>query len=188
MSNSDLPSPDFVTRIPATDRHGERLPVRELAMRIDRDGTWYYQGSPIRRQALVNLFARVLRREADGSYWLVTPAERGRIEVEDAPFTAIDVRATGEGEAQRLIFVTNVAVQVTAGKANPIRVSHGRDGGSPRPYILVRPGLEALISRSVYYQLVDLGVSKPSDGREVFGVWSDGVFFQLGALDPDHSH
>lgn len=182
MSNSDLSTPDFVTREPARNQAPEGTGQRDLRMRIGRDGTWYYQGSPIRRQALVNLFARVLRREGDGSYWLVTPTERGRIEVEDAPFVVLTMTVAGEGEAQMLRLMTNIEAEITASQANPIRVVPGPDG-APRPYILVRPGLEALITRPVYYQLVDLGVIRIKGGCEELGVWSSGVFFPLGAVE-----
>lgn len=146
-------------------------------MRIDAEGTWYYRGSPIRRQELVKLFATVLRREADGSYWLVTPAERGRIEVEDAPFVAVDCEARGEGRQQQLDFTTNLDQRVTAGPEHPLRVGAG--DGEPRPYLLVRPGLEALIARPVFYRLAEMAVASPED-PEALGLWSGGRFFPLG--------
>ncbi len=182
MSNSDLHIPDIVTspqsaEIPAR----EPSAPRDLEMRIGRDGTWYYRGSAILRPALVKLFASVLRRDPDGSYWLVTPVERGRIEIEDAPFIAIAVIATGAGPEQMLRFTTNVEDEIVAGPAHPIRVAHGDDGETPRPYVLVRPGLEALISRPVYYQLAELAVIGIVSGIEQMGVWSGGGFFPLGA-------
>jgi len=129
---------------------------RDLQIRIARDGTWFYRGSLIARLPLVKLFASVLRREADGSYWLVTPAERGRVEVEDAPFLAVELTAEGEGREQQLIFRTNLDDIVTAGPDHPLRTETAVDG-EPSPYILVRDGLEALLARPVFYQLVDLG-------------------------------
>jgi uncharacterized protein len=163
-----------------------RIPVelRGLDMRIARDGTWYYRGSPINRMPLVKLFASVLRRESDGSYWLVTPAERGRVEVEDAPFIAVAVERDGEGSGQKLIFRTNLDEIVTAGTEHPLRVETAADG-TPAPYILVRPGLEARLARPVFYEIVDFGEEQPVGDANRLGVWSDGVFFDLGAIDDE---
>ncbi len=158
-----------------------RVPVelRDLDMRIARDGTWYYRGSPINRPALVKLFASVLRRENDGGYWLVTPAERGRVVVEDAPFVAVSLDIEGEGSGQRLIFRSNLDEIVAAGPDHPLRVETAPDG-TPAPYILMRPGLEARIARPVFYELVDRAVEETVGGETKFGVWSEGVFFELG--------
>jgi hypothetical protein len=156
--------------------------LRELDMRIARDGTWFYRGSPINRMPLVKLFASVLRREGDGSYWLVTPAERGRVVVEDAPFIAVAVDKQGAGHDQHLIFRTNLDEIVTAGAEHPLRVETTPDG-TPAPYILVRPGLEARLSRPVFYELVELGEEAVVAGETQFGVRSAGAFFRLG--DPD---
>lgn len=182
-----VPDPDLLSlaaRASSGAPSGEAWPnsaenCREFAIRIARDGTWFYHGSPIGRKPLVRLFSTVLRRAPDGTYWLVTPAERGRIEVEDAPFTAVALEARGAGRAQDLVFRTNVDDEVTAGPGHPIRVAD-RDG-EPRPYVTVREGLEALILRSVFYQLVDLATERKEDGKPVLGVWSDGAFFALGA-------
>ncbi len=153
-------------------------------MRIARDGTWFYRGSPIGRLPLVKLFASVLRREADGRYWLVTPAERGRIEVDDVPFLAVAVTVEGEGRDQRLIFRTNLDEFVTAGPDNALRVETTARG-EPAPYILVRDGLEARLARPVFYELVELGTEEPIGETTQFGVWSRGVFFRLGEPAPD---
>jgi hypothetical protein len=125
------------------------------------------------------LFASVLRREDDGGFWLVTPAERGRIVVEDAPFVAVAVSAEGEGRAQRLIFTTNLDEIVTAGPDHPLRVDTAPNG-EPSPYILVRPGLEARLNRPVFYELVELAGEERIGGETQFGVWSGGMFFRLG--------
>jgi uncharacterized protein len=156
----------------------------DLAMRIARDGIWYYRGSPIERLPLVKLFASVLRREADGGYWLVTPAERGRIEVEDVPFLAVEVKFKGEGRDQELMFRTNLDEFVTMGPDNPLRVETAASG-EPRPYILVRTGLEARLTRPVFYELVDRGTEEQVGNAIEFGVWSKGIFFRLGERGPD---
>ena len=153
-------------------------------MRIARDGTWFYRGSPIGRLALVKLFASVLRREPDGRYWLITPAERGRIEVEDVPFLAVALTVRGEGREQELIFRTNMDDIVTAGPDNPLRIETAATG-EPAPYILVRDNLEARLVRSVFYDLVDLGKEEQTEKTSQFGVWSGGRFFRLGELDTD---
>jgi hypothetical protein len=170
----------------ATTSTGGRLPIDcgDLDMRIVRDGTWFYRGSPIGRLPLVKLFASVLRREADGRYWLVTPAERGRVEVDDVPFLAVAVTVEGEGRDQRLIFRTNLDEFVTAGPDNPLRVETAASG-EPAPYILVRDGLEARLARPVFYELVDLGTEEPIGETTQFGVWSRGTFFRLGEPAPD---
>jgi hypothetical protein len=165
---------------------GPSLPFcGDFAIRIARDGTWFYQGTPIGRKPLVKLFASVLRREADGDYWLVTPFERGRIVVEDAPFVAVECDVEGSGEGQRLVFRTNIDELVTAGPEHPVRVAErpaaaGRPA-EPSPYVLVRPGLEALIARPVFYQLVERAVPDPADPAAL-GLWSAGRFFRLGRL------
>jgi len=151
-------------------------------MRIARDGTWFYRGSPIGRKPLVKLFSTVLRRE-NGEFWLVTPVERGRILVDDSPFVAVEVEAEGEGRARRLSFRTNVDDIVTADAGHPIRVDHDPATGEPRPYVTVRDGLEARILRPVYYHLVEMGEFETRDGAEQLGVWSSGRFFPLGRVE-----
>src|SRR6266851_1736427 len=141
-------------------------------------------GTPINRVPLVKLFASVLRREPDGSYWLVTPAERGRVTVEDAPFIAVAVDREGEGRAQRLIFRTNLDEIVTAGADHALRIETAADG-APAPYILVRPGIEARLARPAFYELVEWGDEETIAGESQFGVWSSGVFFRLGKLDEE---
>jgi hypothetical protein len=159
-------------------------PCGEFDIRIGPDGTWFYHGSPITRKPLVKLFASVLRRDEQGAYWLVTPAEKGRIAVDDAPFVAVELTVTGEGRDQQLTFRTNIDDIVTAGPDHHIRVTVDAESGAPRPYIALDRGLEALIARPVFYQLVELGVEEHStDGTAEYGVWSRGVFFPLGRCD-----
>jgi hypothetical protein len=191
-SSGALPTPTLMQKpdrgkFSAHPRRPGRPPAIELGdldMRIARDGAWFYRGSPINRMALVKLFASVLRREGDGTYWLVTPAERGRVAVEDAPFIAVAVEREGEGREQRLIFRTNLDEIVTAGAGHELRVETAADG-APAPYILVRPGLEARLARPVFYELVEWGEEVPIAGESQFGVWSSGVFFRLGELDEE---
>jgi uncharacterized protein len=180
------PSPCQETRPRA-----RRVPVEcgDLPFLIRRDGTWLYRGSPILRKELVCLFAGVLKREADGSFWLETPAERGRIEVEDAPFVAVELDWNGDDRQQILSFRTNVDQVITAGPDHPIRVAHDILTCEPTPYIRVRPGVgtpavEARINRAVYYELVALAVPEWVGCRRMLGVWSCGKFFSLGELPP----
>jgi hypothetical protein len=154
----------------------------DIDLRIARDGRWYYHGSLIARKPLVRLFATVLRREGDGEYYLVTPVERCRVEVEDAPFIAVELAVSGRGQRQSLDFRTNLDERVVADARHPIRVDHDSVSGEPRPYLMVRAGLEALISRPVYYQLVELGVERKVGGDYLYGVWSEASFFALGSL------
>lgn len=169
---------------------GDGEPVRlpdlcgDFQMRIDRNGTWYYRGSPIGRAALVKLFSTVLRRDADGVHWLTTPVENGRIEVEDAAFIAVEMMAEGEGPDQVIRFRTNVDDTVTLDTEHPLKIVES-DAGEPRPYVYVRKGLEARISRPAFYHLIERGVPDPtpdSSGEARFGVWSAGVFFPIGRL------
>lgn len=152
----------------------------EFPIRIARDGVWFYQGSPIGRKELARLFSTVLRRDGEGRFWLVTPVERGLIQVDDAPFTAVELAAEGEGKETILRFRNNFDDWVTAGPDHPIAVTFDPDSAEPSPYIRIRDNLDALIVRSVFYELVALAESVARNGRTVLGVWSDGVFFELG--------
>lgn len=154
----------------------------DLNIRIMRDGTWLYHNSPIRRLPMVQLFARVLHREPDGSYWLVTPVERGRIVVDDTPFVAVALTASGAGSDQILTFRTNLDETVVADAEHPITVATDPVTEEPNPRILVRPGLHARIARSVFYDLVALGVERSADGGTAIGVFSHGSFFPLGSF------
>ena len=161
-------------------------------IRIAADGCWYHEGGLIGRPALVKLFASVLQREADGSYWLVTPIERGTIMVEDAPFIITAMSCDGEGRDQKIHFTPNVDDTILLGRDHPLvmRPPASSDAGSGRqaslgdaspelrPYVKVRGALEALVARPVFYEIAEQSVAG-ADGR--FGVWSDGVFFPLEA-------
>jgi hypothetical protein len=145
----------------------------DIDIRIRKDGVWFHEGTPIGREALVRLFSTVLRKDEDGIY-LVTPVEKLRIQVEDAPFVA--VRVDRDGEVLR--FITNVGDEVAAGPENPIRVEMDPHSGEPRPYLHVRRGLEALIARPVFYELVEM--ARPHAGA--MAVSSNGAWFTVGPL------
>jgi uncharacterized protein len=143
-------------------------------MRVARDGTWFHQGSPIGRPAMVKLFSTILRREPDGGYVLVTPAEKLDIVVEDAPFVAVEVKSEGQGRDRSLAFRLNTGDLIMAGPDHPLRFETREDG--PHPYLLVRKGLEALVARPVYYELANAALD---EGGDPPGLWSGGVFFPV---------
>jgi hypothetical protein len=146
----------------------------DLDMRIARDGTWFYLGTPIGRHELVKLFSTIIRRDGD-DYFLVTPVEKVGITVDDAPFVAVDFNPVEGG----LEFVTNVGDRVVAGPEHPIRVTRDAETGEPSPYVLIRRNLEALIDRKSFYRLVELGGTEDVDGTDWFGIRSGGVFFAI---------
>jgi len=157
----------------------------DLDIRIDREGVWYYHGSPIGRKELVCLFASVLTRAEDGSYWLVTPAEMGRVEVEDVPFMAVELFVNGCGREQKLSMRTNVDEIVSVDDDHPLTITSNPATEEPLPYVAVRDSMNARLSRSVYYQLVALGVEEKIDDDPIFGVWSCGSFFPMGRLSDE---
>jgi hypothetical protein len=148
----------------------------DIGLKIGRDGTWYYRESAIGRKPLVKLFASVLRQEGDGRFYLVTPAERVLIRVDDAPFLAVSMTAAGSGKRQRLTFRTNLDDEVEAGPDHPLSFRPERNG-SFTPYVLVRDTLKARLTRPVYYELVAAAASEDKGGRQGLGVWSGGTFF-----------
>ena len=154
----------------------------DIDIRIARDGTWHYLGSPIGRKPLVKLFASVLKRDDSGDFRLITPAEMCRIKVDDAPFTAVEMTVQQKSHGQDLIFRSNIDEIVTAGPDHPIRVEIDSETGEPSPYVMIRDGLEALIVRSVFYDLVEIGEERDLDGETVLGVSSNGRFFPIGTL------
>jgi hypothetical protein len=145
-------------------------------MRIARNGTWFHEGSPIGRQAMVRLFSTILRREPDGRFVLVTPVEKLSIDVEDAPFVAVELKTEGDGRERSLAFRLNTGDLVVAGPDNPLRFQPGENG--PHPYVEVRRGLDALVVRPVYYELANLALA---EGAEPPGLWSGGAFFLMDA-------
>lgn len=143
-------------------------------MRIARDGTWFHQGEPIRRAAMVRLFSTVLRREPDGRHMLVTPVEKLEIDVETTAFRAIEARSEGEGRRRRIAFKLDSGDLVMLDARHPLKIIETARGPSPR--LLVRHGLEAELSRSVYYELAEIALA---ESRARPGVWSNGTFFAL---------
>jgi len=169
---------------------GQRLPPVEqwnppycgdIGMRIQADGTWLYQNSPIGRKALVALFSRVLRRDADGRTYLVTPVEKVDVAVDDAPFLAVEMQVENPGRDQQLIFRTNVDDIVRCGPDHPLRFGRDVRNDGLKPYVLVRGRLEALLTRALYYDLVELAVPASVEDAEALGIWSGGAFFALSA-------
>jgi hypothetical protein len=170
--------------VPSEKSEPDSLVCGDIDIRIARDGTWFYHGSPIGRKRLVKLFSTVVRREADGQFYLVTPVEKGRIQVDDAPFIGVELTLSGKGPDQALHIRTNVDEVVTVNDDHPIQVVHDPMTGEPSPYVRVRDNLDALIARSVYYELA--AMAEESDtSTGTFGVWSQGTFFSIGTASAD---
>lgn len=155
----------------------------ELDMRIARDGTWHYKGSPIRRRRMVRLFASVLRREADGAYYLVTPAEKFRISVDDAPFIAAEMDVIGQGRNQAITFRSNVGDVAVAGPDHELRFESAAADDGLKPYVHMRDGLDALVARPLVYDLVELAEERLIEGESRLGVWSSNTFFEMGGAE-----
>lgn len=165
---------------PARPVHDWNPPfLGDIDIRIGADGTWYHLGQPIRRHRLVRLFASILRREEDGRICLVTPVEKFAIRVDDVPFQAVEMSVEGCGREQILSFRSNVDDHVRVDRDHPMRFATADSDRQTRPYVMIRDGLEALIARPVFYDLVDLGVTHEVGGAEQFGVWSSGEFFAM---------
>lgn len=154
----------------------------DTGIRIDRHGRWFYHGSPIHRKEMVCLFSSMLTRLPDGSYWLITEDEKGWIEVEDVPFAAVEMFTGSGGRDMVVSFRTNVDELVTVDADHPLRVEEDPETGEPQPYVLVRDGLEARLTRAVYYELVAKGLEEKIEGDELYGIWSRGIFFPLGRM------
>ena len=184
-----LPDNDKLSSV--STLQADRLPLDavcgEIDIRIDATGLWHYHGSPIGRKELVRLFSTVLQRDEKGDFWLITPVEKGRIQVEDAPFMAIIMTVTGKGDDQSLLFETNVGDTFAAGPDHPIHVEINPKTDEPSPYVRVRGSdnapLDAKISRAVFYDVVELAVERDTDDGPVLGVWSGGCFYIIGALE-----
>lgn len=155
-----------------------------INMRITKAGAWLYMDTPITRHEMVRLFSTVLRKDGD-EYFLVTPVEKLAITVDDVPFQVVRMQRFGEGKQQTLSFETITDDKIIADAEHPIRISNDDKTGEPSPFLLIRGGMEGRISRAIFYELVDL--AEPMDGDDnIIGVWSGGVFFPLGQIEPDH--
>lgn len=166
-------------RFPPVEKWNPRF-CGDIDMRIASDGTWFYMGTPIGREKMVKLFASVLRKDEDGKTYLVTPVEKIGITVDDAPFVAVAAEVVEDGTGTAVCFTTNVGDQVIAGSDYPIRVEVDPETGAPRPYVLVRGRLEALIARNVYYELVEKGDVIEEGQSSRCSIVSNGVRFSLG--------
>ncbi|MFN4024830.1 MAG: DUF1285 domain-containing protein [Hyphomonas sp.] len=174
-----LPDGKFGAELPPVERWNPP-DTKDIGMEIRADGSWWHEGGQIKRPALVKLFARILRKDADGQTFLVTPHEKVIVHVADAPFLAGRMDRLGApGRDQELGFVTTVGDVTIAGPDRPIRVETDPETGEPSPYVLVRGRLEAKIARAVFYELADLAEPAP-DASGLLGVWSRGAFFPLG--------
>jgi hypothetical protein len=151
----------------------------DIDMRIAADGTWYYLNSPIGRKPLVKLFSSVLRHDPDGRYYLVTPVEKCGIRVDDAPFVAVAMAVDDPGRGQTVRFTTNVDDEVTVDEAHPLRFAVEEGTGGLKPYVRVRAGLEALVNRAIFYDLVEAGTLERRNGEAWYGVWSSGRFWPM---------
>lgn len=155
----------------------------DMDMRIARNGQWFYKGNPMHREALVKLFSTILKREDDGQYYLVTPVEKFRIEVEDAPFVAHSLEREGEGREQVLWLTTNVGDRIRIDDEHPLVVESSPESEEPSPYVRVRRNLDALVERQAFYDLVDLAVEGEGPNEGHMGVYSDGKFYPIGRAD-----
>ena len=191
-SKSDFSLEDLMTAL--ADSSGERRPVErwnpdfcgEIDIVIKSDGRWFHDGSEIKRQPLVKLFASVLRKDEDGVTYLVTPVEKLAIQVEKAHFLAVRLDAKGESEDQRLFFTTNLGDVIEASAENMIRVETHKESGEPAPFINVWGRLEATLTRPVFYELVDLAIARETTKGVQYGVWGGGEFFPLGPVEALH--
>jgi hypothetical protein len=163
-----------------TPRPGQVV-CNDIGMHIDSRGLWHYQGSPINRIELVKLFSTVLRRDENDDHWLITPAEMCKIDVIDAPFLAVELICTDTGTNQSIDFRTNIDQRFTLNEEHPLRIDIDQDTNAPAPYIALDHGLEAKLSRAVFYELVDLGKNEDINGEQIYGVWSSGHFFPIDA-------
>ncbi len=152
----------------------------DIDIRIARDGSWYFKGDKMHREALTRLFSTIMRREDDGDYYLVTPVEKWRITVDDTPLLAHTLTVTGKGRDQVLQVITSAGETLTLGAEHPLTVNNYPGVDEPRPVVAVRFGLEARLVTSAFYDLARYVVENPAGTPDSFGVWSDGVFFEIG--------
>ena len=154
----------------------------DIDMTISKSGKWYYMGSEIKRPAMVKLFSGILRLESDNSYYLVTPVEKVRIQVEDAPFVAVAITKEQSEGMNTVTFRTNLNDEIVLSKENPLSIEIKKND-EPSPYITVRNNLRALITRSVFYELVDLAETIPIDGVPYLAIKSQGEIFKIHKVE-----
>lgn len=191
-NSNDSPTTALEALVSRANHAGDGLPpvdkwnpdfCGDLDIQIKRDGTWFYMGTPIGRQPLVRLFSTVLRKDEDGKTYLVTPVEKVGITVEDAPFVAVEMNASGQGESQVLTFRTNVGDLVECGSDNPLRFDIIGKTDQLKPYVLVRGRLEALLARPVMYELISYGEEIEVEGQRMFVLRSKGATFPIMPSD-----
>ena len=175
--SKDNPPPPGITPRPG------QIVCGPIDIRIDVSGTWFYLGSPIGRLEIVKLFSSVLKRDKKGGYWLITPAEMCQIQVEDAPFIAIELIFSNQGPNQIIQFRTNIDQIITLDRKHPLRIAINKKTQEPRPYIDLGNGMEARISRPTFYQLVELGSIVSVGQKNKYGVWSKKKFFKISYLE-----
>ena len=152
----------------------------DMDLRVSRNGQWIFRGEPLAREAIVRLFSTILRREEDGEYYLVTPVEKWRIQVEDTPLLAHSLQVTGEGDCQVISLTTNVGESLEIGQQHPLAVGTYPCSEEPRPVVAVRHGVEARLVTAAYYDLVAHVVEQNEDGHPALGVFSHGIFYKIG--------
>ncbi|GAA4716004.1 DUF1285 domain-containing protein [Sphingomonas lutea] len=174
ISLAELQAAIDMRRLPPVDRWNPTH-CGDSRMRIARDGTWYHDGAPISRSAMVRLFSTILRREPDGSHVLVTPVEKLTVEVEATAFRAVEMQSEGTRRDRKIGLTLDSGDALILGADHPLRIAEDGAGG-PSPRVLVRHGLEAELSRAIYYELAEIALA---EGNDPPGVWSDGTFFTL---------
>lgn len=168
--------------IGSQSKHNFENVCGDFNIRIDRNGLWYYQGTPITRKSMIKLFSKVLKKDSNGEYWLITPYERGRIEVDDVPYLAEELHNKGHGKSQEINFRTNIDEKIPLGPDYSLWLEFNKYSGVQLPYIETGKGLSARLKRSVFYQLVELGEVREVKGDLCLGVWSRDKFFSLGNI------
>lgn len=164
--------------LPPVDKWNPKF-CGDIDMKIMRNGKWFYMGTEIKRPAMVKLFSGILRLDSDNCYYLVTPVEKVRISVEDAPFIATSLISENKDNINHLYFITNVNEKILLTKNNPLEIKINNITEEPSPYIFVRKNLKALISRSVFYELIELATKKNIDGKDCLVLASAGEVFKL---------
>ncbi|MAH85380.1 MAG: hypothetical protein CBB68_14230 [Rhodospirillaceae bacterium TMED8] len=160
----------------------------DIGMFISSDGVWHYKGTPINRPALLKFFASILQKDNAGNFWLITPTEIAPVTVEDTPFVAIDLALSGKGAKQNIRLITNIETSIIIDAKHPLILLGTDKSKQALPYVLQPNGLHIRLNRAVYYDVVALGIEKKRKITSVFGIWSGGVFHELGQFEPENTH